>query len=108
MAMKHYAMVMDSVFTKAAGLEPGSGGSTGGSIARENDADSTPAGEFESRFGGSITDPQECSIPKESNEKPLVLLGFREETQPNQGFSEWAMQDSNLRPPACKAGALTN
>lgn len=26
----------------------------------------------------------------------------------NVGTAQWAMQDSNLQPPACKAGALTN
>ncbi|MCR9293331.1 MAG: tyrosine-type recombinase/integrase [bacterium] len=68
-AMRHYAMVRDSVFTEAAGLEPVSGGSTGGSIDAKNIAKT-----IEPR--GSISDDQELSELAFHHEKPVILLGF--------------------------------
>lgn len=85
-AMRHYAMVMDSVFTTAAaGLEPVSGGS----IQVKNTA-RTP----EPR--GSTLDAHELSVGGLDKEKPLVLLGFGSENQQDQGYTKWAIQDSNL------------
>jgi hypothetical protein len=39
-----------------------------------------------------------------------IFIAGRRSLDPNAGYFEewWAVQDSNLRPPACKAGALTN
>ena len=88
-AMKHYAMVMDSTFAEAAGLDVESGGSTGGST----EVQKLPKGQ---NHGGSISDAQTLSEASTNNEKPLILLGQTHGSQQNQGFEEWAIQDSNL------------
>ncbi len=62
---------------------------------------------------GGIRDKTKAEPPNSIGEARLVaspeLIKIRGElTTPGNPSSEWAMQDLNLRPPACRAGALAN
>ena len=46
--------------------------------------------------------------PRQSHRGSERRRGRFERRSSQYGTSWWAVQDSNLRPPACKAGALTN
>jgi glycerol dehydrogenase-like iron-containing ADH family enzyme len=69
-------------------LSSGSGSAldTGQTLASQN-AEKTDTRQVQSSTDTSVTPPTTSSCPR---------------------HQEWAMQDSDLRPPACKAGALAN
>jgi integrase len=98
-AMKHYAMVMDSSFAKASGLD--SGGSIGGSILDKNSENP-----IEPR--GSIPASHKLSETPFYDEKPLVFLGVSRDFPEETGERKWAVLDSNQRPQRCQRCALTN
>ncbi len=98
-AMKHYAMMHDSVFDSASR----NGASIGAKFGAQNGA----VGEI-GALNGAVSESRENSAELDSTNDSRGFDDASEVLLSSENAKKWAVRDSNPRPSRCKRDALTN